>query len=592
MVFNIIILALVAGITFMHSTFGFYGGLINLFCVLFGMVVAFGAYEYVTDMVTGATYMHAAYVGPCTLMLLFFLTTLILRSLADSLIRGNVPAPQWLDTSGAAFCGFVNAQVTVGILAISILMLPLGGNVLGFERMTRTEERDPDHDILPAIERHSLWLRSDEMAVALFNWISGGSMRGGTAFASVYPDFTEAVFYSGNTVQVESSPAATRDKNGDGFKGIKLAGPIWEQTGRLEDVKYRREVPSQKQNHPRYERLASGFAPATGNKLLGARIELKKAAGDRVNNAGRHVFRPTMIRLVGDTNGRPAQYVPRALANADDKIGTDIRVVDFDNNFSLRDQDATIDAYFEVPEDFAPRFLEYRRYARTKAELAAEGEGAPSGDLVAQKTADQLRQEQASGRRTFGNVASGSAEQALLPLGNTGSRQALAQAGVQLEGNLVVGGSFAGPVARFRGNQGGAVERMKVPDGKTMVQIIYTPKQAQTLAGQVFNYVGQLNQYRVVDDRGNTHPMVGYYGKVTRRGEEYVEFFYNGDASDPVVNPGYASMLDFKDLEQSEINDADNATLGLFFLVPKGVRIVRVENQTGDGGDINISTGP
>ena len=124
-----------------------------------------------------------------------------------------------------------------------------------------------------------------------------------------------------------------------------------------------------------------------------------------------------------------------------------------------------------------------------------------------------------------------------------------------------------------------------------MVQVVYTPKQAQTLAGEVFNFVGQLNQYYAVTNRGKKYQMVGYYGKVKRRGEDYIELFYNGSPDDP-GNPSYAGMLDFKDLNQAEVNDADDAEVGLIFLVPKGHTVVRVENQTGQGGEVNIPTRP
>ena len=53
MVLNICALLFVLGITFMHSLFGLFSGIINVFCTITALAVAFGCAEPLTRAVTG-----------------------------------------------------------------------------------------------------------------------------------------------------------------------------------------------------------------------------------------------------------------------------------------------------------------------------------------------------------------------------------------------------------------------------------------------------------------------------------------------------------------------------------------------------------
>src|SRR5262249_20389524 len=219
MILQLTCFLLVLAITFMHSIFGFFSGMLNLFCTIVAVCVSLGFYDSVSAGVIKATELDPSYTEPICLIALFLLALTGLRFAADNLIRGNVHVPPWMDWTGAGICGLLNAQLTVGMLAIAVMMLPLGGRVLMFDRYERTDEKD--NGDAAKFERKSLWTRPDEMTIGLFKLLSGGSLKGDLAFASVYPDFTDNVFFSTNTVQPESSVSPYRDKKGDGFsKGI------------------------------------------------------------------------------------------------------------------------------------------------------------------------------------------------------------------------------------------------------------------------------------------------------------------------------------------------------------------------------------
>jgi hypothetical protein len=595
MAMNIVALVMVLAITFMHSIFGFFSGIINAFCAIASAAIAFGFYEAVNDLVTKSFALDPGYTEPICFVALFLISVVALRTLADNYIRGNVKLPAALDFAGAAVCGFINAQIFVGVLVLGVQMLPLGGRVLGYSAWVRDEYKDADvdHPELIKFDRNHLWTRPDEFTAGLFKLISSGSLRGATTFASVYPDFPEAVFFSTNTVQRGCTPSPYRKERGhdaDGFtKGLRVEG-WWVETGPIEG-RYRREVPTERDPTPDYERVT--FKPAPGKKLIGTQLRLNQTAADRDKRSPIHLFRPTMLRLVGQANDTPQQYPARIIANADPRIEGRPRITDYDNNFSLPGGYADpIYAYFEVDEDFRPAFVEYRRHAR--AAVPAQPEEEPEiAFTLAGETGDRGDRDRGRGDRgnlTFGRVLeAGSNDNRNLPF--TMMRRAFQGSGdVTLDGEEFVSGRISGSRARLE-HSGDAprVQYFKLPEGRRLMQVCYKPKRVQSIVSQVFNYVGGIvNQYYIVDNNANRYPLSGYYGIVTRaRGEQYIELFYTGGPDDP-LSASYNGMLDFKDIQRNEINDQDEALIGLLFLVPPDTEFVRVENQAGDGGDIRM----
>jgi hypothetical protein len=87
MVLNIIVTALVLAITFMHSMFGLYSGLINVACTIFAMVVGLGSFEAVGGWMASTFGMHPSYCEPVALIVMFIVPLSILRFSADQFIR-------------------------------------------------------------------------------------------------------------------------------------------------------------------------------------------------------------------------------------------------------------------------------------------------------------------------------------------------------------------------------------------------------------------------------------------------------------------------------------------------------------------------
>ncbi len=600
MVLNIVALLLVLGITFMHSMFGLFSGILNLMCGVTALAVAFGFYEPLNDLLTGQAGLHPAFTEPASLVLLFALTFLVLRILSDTFIRGNVRVPMYVDWGGGAVCGFLAGQICVGMMVIGFLMLPWGGRVMMFSRY----ERDPENrtyrdaaDIPPdqrkqdervAFRRNHLWLRSDEFAAGLFDLFSRGSLRGATPFAAVYPDFAQWVFWSGNTIQHESLPAPIRDEKGDGFKDGLKVDTYWVQTERLtqDETRYRKGAPDKTTPKPPYEPLDYKVQP--GHKLLGLRLTLLRASADRDKQSAVHRFRPSMIRLVGDIKladgtAEPREYIPQIIGGADPNLASYLRVVELDNNFALQASGPTpIDAYFEVDDRFDPRFVEYRRHARapvTKGQLAK----APPGErlALAAPEAGPAGKERASGAARFIDTTNrqftGDRDRLPFPMRLDRLRPML---DVQLDGTAFASGRLTGDRSTLEAPEKEAdqnVSHFKAPEGKRVFQVQTRPRRAKSLLGQVMDFAGAVtNQYQAYDDTGNAYPLVGYYAIVKKGDQDYVELVYLPD------DPSFRGMLDFKDSAvRRALQDQDNAVLGLIFVVPPGKGIAAIGSHGG-----------
>jgi len=573
MILNIAVLALILAITFMHSLFGLFSGLINAMCAITAMCVALGFSEAVNALAVEQG-MPPSYSLAVTLMVLFVVTHLVLRLAADNLIRGNVHVPRALDVGGGAVCGALIAMISVGMLVMAFLALPFGGRVAKFSRYERTENVQDDG--LVKFERRSVWLKPDEFTAGLFSLLSGGSLKHQHAFAEVYPSFAEWVTWTGNTVQPESATSPGHDSKADGFGSRGLAIQTWWVHKGSLDAYYRTKLPAKGVSARELEFKPLAYKPAPGKQLVGVRLKLMAAAADPHESARVHRFRPSMLRVVGVENGVPRQYVPRALGGViagEDKI----RLVDVDNNFALsaRENETLVEAYFEVGEDFEPRFAEYRRFARAvfpKEKAAA----APADRLVGEDTSSA--KSRASGAFMQAVVERGTGCLSELPYALSASKLR-AMAGVELKDGALKCGRIHGLVEDLTGAGGDKVKQFVLPEGQGLFQLRFKARRAASLAGKVFDFVASVtNQYMAVARGGERYSLAGYYAVVKRSGADYLELYLTCEEEAAAGR----SMLEFKQITNTELRERDTE-IGLLFFVRLGEVITGVENQKRQG---------
>lgn len=597
MVLNIFALLLVLGITFVNSLFGLFSGIINVFCCIAALLVSFGFGEALNSVLTGSASMPPSYAEPIAYVGLYFLTFILLRVAADNLIRGNVRVPMYADWGGGAVAGFIIGQVTVGVAVLGFLMLPWGDRVAGFARL----ERDAEETVNPdtgrvEFRRNDLWLRSDQFAVGLFNVIAGGSLRGGTTFASVYPDFPEWVFWSGNQIQHQVQTSPSRGKDGDGFRDGLRVERWWTLSGRGEQqldqsfTAYRRSRPGRqhvkserglewKENLPPLADMT--YRVQDGGHLLGVRVTLNPSSADREKDGARHRFRPTMIRLVGDIvqpdgTREPRHYCAQVMGGADPVFGDKLRIVDPDNNFSMAETTATIDVYFEVEEGFQPRFIEYRRHAR--AAIVGAPDTPPDDRLVAGgPPVSTGRGGKGSGVARFIDslLDDQSGPRAELPFPIAAGR--LGGSAEARDGRLArieAGSRVSGFRDELMSEAPGSITQFLAPSGQRIFQTAFYTRKMESLPGQVMNYVGSVtNVYSAVDRSGAQYFLAGYYAIVKREGRDYIEMFFTPDPGEV----GYQSRVELSQDVRQALRNQPDAILGLIFVVPDGACLTRLE---------------
>jgi hypothetical protein len=618
MVLTLVAIAFVLAIAFYQSLFGLFSGLINLVCTVLAVALAYGCSEPLYGLLAKQLPAASGYAEGACLVGVFVIALFALRTGADMFIRGNVRLPQWVDWVGGGLCGFVNAELTVGVLLCGVLLLPLGGQVMTFARMERLPADEASGERYAQFKTNEITLfKPDAFAAGFFSMLSSGSLSGGTPFRSVYPDYPEWVFWTGNTTQDEANPAPYRDDRvGDGFtQGVKVI-TWWTEKGGLE-VLYRKDAPTYQAF--RETKLGFGapftYTPEPGKRLLGVRVQLARSSGDRKGTSAMHMFRPTMLRVVGDigpgASAKPAQYYARIVGGLEmdtAKTGGRYRLVDIDNNLAPPGEAPTIDVLFEVAEGFEPSFVEYKRHARaalTPGQLwneakertprpASLGSGAPvaatppAGAATNTPDAGATGQPpqpppQVSGRFSFMDAVvmehTGVKAELPVPLKAEAARDE-----VRTEDNKLQWGQIYGFVDDLKGSGRQSISLASVPEGQKLFRLAFKAYKAHTLPGQVFDFVSRtVNTYEAWDTEGGRYPLVGYYAIVKREGKDYIELFYAGD---PVVpeSAAYSHMLDFKKIEMRELTDeASDAEVGLFFVVPPGKTIDKVVNQKGDG---------
>jgi hypothetical protein len=268
--------------------------------------------------------------------------------------------------------------------------------------------------------------------------------------------------------------------------------------------------------------------------------------------------------------------VPRALGGViagEDKI----RLVDVDNNFALsaRENETLVEAYFEVGEDFEPRFAEYRRFARAvfpKEKAAA----APADRLVGEDTSSA--KSRASGAFMQAVVERGTGCLSELPYALSASKLR-AMAGVELKDGALKCGRIHGLVEDLTGAGGDKVKQFVLPEGQGLFQLRFKARRAASLAGKVFDFVASVtNQYMAVARGGERYSLAGYYAVVKRSGADYLELYLTCEEEAAAGR----SMLEFKQITNTELRERDTE-IGLLFFVRLGEVITGVENQKRQG---------
>jgi hypothetical protein len=560
---------------------GFFSATLMFFECTIAAMVAFGFYESVHGLWASA--LGEGLGHPLALMLLFLATLLILRLLTDKLIKGNVRMPVILDRVGGGIGGFLSGMVLVGMALIGIQMLPITSDVFGYERVLVAGDGTITHK--------SIVFKPDEFTMGLMNLLSNGRFGDENPLAKSKPDFMMDLY---------GARACTQTEDRQTVPGDSLAVVSYWETHDISSVKQAIE------NNVLTRTFEPG-QPGPNHKLIVCHVRvMSSAAGENSTDIR---FRLPQFRLVGPppeglreaavylADGSSDIYTHSEHNYPELKPGQKSRLVRFnpETQFILSPTITKsisekggggyqFDVAFEVPEDFKPWYLAFKRGARV--------------DLTTMKMLTTPPQ--------YASTATGSGEQRVAaeepkvgtaPAGTTHVANIL---NARVSDELIVALDDTEPAVK-KALQGGhfgdchffvelgdgekGVKKLETPEGKKIVQLDASKVYAASMFGQAVNLAANVTQqnYITTEDGTQIFP-VGRWQAAKMGNKVYFELQYHPEAEMPERCLEKAKKVRNNDLRDSPEKDKK---FGFIFVVDPGVTIKKFTSGK-SSQDLNV----
>ncbi len=545
MVFIIVTLVLFASIAFFNAVQGAFSAIIMFVLTTLSAGVAINFYQplsqawlfpYIGD-----------YADPCALSLIFFATLIVLRTISDNLIRGNVVLSAWPDRIVSTIVSIPTALIIVGLASIAVQMLPFDEQVLLFNRFTYTPEQPGK------LIRRGIFPYADDFTASFLAKLCNASLQKSNKLSMVHPDWPGEVSAQRIAIQPESKHAV--------LPGTVRVRSAWRYTGPLLIKKYPEPERGWRWRRRRVIKVVDKYRPADGNYFLGLTLALSPKAADP---DGYHRFAWGQIRLVGFrgiNRTKPINYyvigirdqiipaefnyarikVPLPLPEDDDEAPIKYRNFGYISLNRVNTDDEVVDVIFEVPEDFVPWFVEYKRWAR--ALVPEISQNVPKGLAGKYVEPNELRP------------------------GQTIRKGWRAELRVNPENT-----KFLDSLPDYLASQPQSADFYIPIDKQLLVVECEADNVRASLLRRIFGSVQRIVQKMVIDDKGKKYFPVGQYiiVKNPSGGIEDVEFAY-----DPAyVEAGKVPPL--RKFTPGQLTGRD-VRVGFLFFIPSGVHIERFE---------------
>lgn len=377
MVFGIIIIALVGVIAFFHYTQGFWSATLSAVVAVFAAVLAVGYHESIVNTLLKGRI--ADYANGFALVAVFGLTYVILRTIIDKMIPGNLRLPVILDKVGAGIMGFVAGVFSVGVVAVAAQTLPFDPQIGGYARYVMTEEREEaiqvvgksqyqETRIAPQVDattlnedatKEGLLLPVDDWLISFVSGLSdGGSLAGQRKLQDIHPAYLDELFAQRLGIQMGANHVALNSEK----QQVQFNGLFRVPSGiRQVDA----DIPTSRPGST----PVSYPPPKAGQMYLVARVQfLDGADGGKSPELVR--FSPGSIRLVARSDDEGAKnYFPIGTLDS----GSTLFVNRIDD-FLFLGEGQSADVVFIVPESAVLEgktdkvkegvFIEVKRLAR------------------------------------------------------------------------------------------------------------------------------------------------------------------------------------------------------------------------------------
>jgi len=374
--FSLFSVVLILCIAFFQALQGLFSAVIMCVLTILSAALAFGVYE---NLYYGLLMAQLPEQGEAVALVgAFLVALLILRTLADNVVKGNMQFPVWVDRIGGGAFGLVAAILVVGMIQIGFELLPFDATFLGFNRFVPVSadrnaeltEQDLKKKGPDAVRwrRESLTFSPDEFTIKLVALLSDGALSGTTSFREVHPDFAAEIQNSRSAVQRESRHVAGAvDAITVDTKGYWILPP-----GRL----MRPVVTTDKAGNDKFGEKAAELP--NGLEWRVYHVFLDEPARD---SDSRIRFKPNQVRIVGRDRpgGPPAEYILKGIERESDpsqfmELFRDPVLGKPEWSDVVRNPKGKtpFDFVFEVPKTFQAAFIEFKRTARADVSMVRE----------------------------------------------------------------------------------------------------------------------------------------------------------------------------------------------------------------------------
>ncbi len=355
MIFSIIIILSVGLVAYFHYTQGFFSATLSAMIAIMAALVAISYHETVVRMLLKGKMADVA--DSMVLCMIFAVTYLVLRTLFDAAIPGNVRTPSIVDKIGAGLMGFVAGVFVLGIFAIAVQKLPFGPTLsfLGYSRYATTDNRnvivapsEGNHQMLDAVvhdelidtaitgdadsrgKQKGLMLPVDEWVLATAYHISnGGSLAGDHTLASVHPDLLQEIYGERLGQQEGARRSALNFGTGENVSlgGVFSVPALPAADGEVKDLRQDFKIPAE---------IKSDRA----SQILVVRVNVRSQASD--DSDGFFRFSTGSIHLVSHST----DYYPIGILENAHTV-----LIQKPDDFLFTKGDSSIDLVFKVDND-------------------------------------------------------------------------------------------------------------------------------------------------------------------------------------------------------------------------------------------------
>jgi hypothetical protein len=180
--FNIIMILLAALIAYWWANQGLFSSILHLVCVVVAGAITLAFWEPLTTNFLMWGQPIDDYMWGVSFLMLFSLSLLILRILADRLAPANVRLPHWANLTFGAVPGIGAGILTIGMYLIGIGFIQSTNTIMGWDGVGRSYQTARVTTI------DSLWLPFHRWTNEFYSFLSVHSLKTSRPLRQYYPD--------------------------------------------------------------------------------------------------------------------------------------------------------------------------------------------------------------------------------------------------------------------------------------------------------------------------------------------------------------------------------------------------------------------